>query len=685
MSTQRLWYLFFVLLCSSSFINAQTTLHKGDIILLAMNSDMALCGSTPQSDQFSFVCFEDIETGTTLDITDNGWETVNPGFWGTGEGVLHMVRMGGTITRGTVITVEAILSGGSWTYRTVSPDNQWTITDLNAPTGNFNIDNGGEQLFFMQRGIWSNQGGNTNKGIYTGEVIFGATNISTWTANGTVNHSNLHPDVASGCYYNIISIGFTYMNFLEYAGPITAANHFEWLERIQSPQFWNIYGFCQEANQYPPNWAFGQTIPIDDDNMGLLCPFACLVCPPADKVLTLILPDDGPYNVVITNGIDTITLNNAMNLDNVTVYVTESTVWRILSVEKVGGCKVYSHFYAEANINAPYTDPGLHADLWICPTFGAYVLFNYLEGTPTPGGQWSPPLASAGSFGQIYYSVWGPGTYIYYFTHGHDCPADTASVTVHFINVDNTTIDVGCSQNGTPNNIFDDRTVITLNVDGDHFGAGYTITSSSGSISPNIGVSGVPTAFTLGVGSAIGPNVTITIQGTTAPYCKFDFPITSPGFCSDPCDYDMSASVSGPEDICLKNCPDNPGLVIVDVSGGTPPFTIDFELYSPGHPTWSFIDIPINGFQEIQVCIDSVPAPIYNALSGYLTLPAFLAESDITFTLLDVFDKYNCTASLDQSEIFMNIHKLPLAMSTTLNLCRNEALHLCQGMYCRIK
>ena len=213
-------------------------------------------------------------------------------------------------------------------------------------------------------------------------------------------------------------------------------------------------------------------------------------------------------------------------------------------------------------------------------------------------------------------------------------------------------------------------------MNGTEFGAGYNITSSSGTITPTSGVTGIPQQFTLGAGTAMGPNVVLTIVGSDPPYCKFEFPITSPGFCSDPCDYEMEASISGPEDICLKNCPDNPGSIVLEVSGGTAPYTMDFELYSPGYPIWTFSDAPVNSFQEIFVCVDSVPAPVYDPVSHYLTLPLYLGESDITLTMLNVYDKYDCTAILGNDEVYMNIHNLPAVMSTTLNLCQDEAMNI---------
>ncbi len=676
MSLQRLKFLFFILLLSSSFIDAQTLLRQGDIVLLSMTSNMSLCGLPAQADRFSFTCFEAITNGTVIDVTDNGWETQFPGFWGDGEGTLSMVRTGGTIPIGTVITIEGRIVAGSWVYRAISPDNQWAISDVNIPGGGFNIDDGGDQLYFMQGGTWNNQGGGANKAIYDGRIIFGASNFAPWAADGTTHGSNLHPDVQP-CYYMQPSTGLTYRNMMEYGGPADPADHITWLERIMAPQYWNTFSACNTSWD-PPNWDFNQSITVIQ-NMALRCPFGCPtpVCPPAEKTVFLYLPDDGAYNVVYTNGIDTFEVFGAHNFDPVILYVTDTTTFYLISVEKVGGCKVYSHFYEDVTVNAPHHNAGIHTDIWICNTpYQQFPLFPLLQGNPDPGGIWQPMLIPT-PFGPMYNSVFGEKTYIYFFDNGHDCPPDTSSLTIHFINADSTTIDVGCSQNGTPNFIFDDQTVITVDADGDHFGGSYTVAVSAGSISPGTGITGVPTDFTMQAGSALGTNiVTLTIQMLDAPFCIFKYPITMPGFCSDPCDYEMAAFISGPEDICLKNCPDNPGIINLEVSGGTPPYKIDFELHSPGYPTWTFTGMPVGAEQEITICMDTVPAPVYNAAAAYLTLPAALGGSDITFTLLDVFDKYNCTAIVDEGEVFINIHKLPVATTFTLNLCRDEALNV---------
>jgi hypothetical protein len=215
----------------------------------------------------------------------------------------------------------------------------------------------------------------------------------------------------------------------------------------------------------------------------------------------------------------------------------------------------------------------------------------------------------------------------------------------------------------------------------DTFGLDYTVHISSGTITPTSGLTGVPTVFTLSPGSALGPDLVLTVVGGLPFTCAFDFPIEAPGFCSDPCDYSMEAFVSGTNELCLKNCPDNPGLINIEVDGGTEPFKMNFSLFAPGHPVWNFNSLPVDPFTEIEICIDNVPAPVYNPITGLLTLPQFLGGSEITFILQQVSDKYDCTSILDNNEHTITIHKLPALTPVSFNICKEFAAHVDLTLY----
>src|SRR5687767_5616216 len=127
--------LSFIFICQTVYLSAQTTLMPGDLMVVAFSTDMGACGLPAQSDHVSFMCFKDILPGTVIDFTDNGWEHTNPGFWGDSEGTYRMTRTGGIILKGTVITIEGRNEVGGWMYRTISPDNGWTFTNINVPGG----------------------------------------------------------------------------------------------------------------------------------------------------------------------------------------------------------------------------------------------------------------------------------------------------------------------------------------------------------------------------------------------------------------------------------------------------------------------------------------------------------------------------------------------------------------------
>jgi gliding motility-associated-like protein len=674
----RLFLLVFFVSFFSSKILAQTVLRPGDIGIVSMASDMGACGLPAQADEINFFCYQDITNGTIIDLTDNGWEHAFANFWGDSEGTLRMTRTGGTIPRGTVITLQAQIIAGNWTYRTISPDNQWNITNINVPGGPFNLDNGGDQIYFMQGGTWNNQGGGGNRALYDGRLIFAANNHYAWAANGTVNESNLHPDVLP-CYYMHPSDGLTNVDFLEYVGPLDETNHFNWLQRIQDFGSWTTYGTCGDFQSNAPNF-IGATIPIEDVNFFIMCPFACSGCSPFETQISFSLPEDGTYNVTWTDGTDTFEIFDIPNFWTIPITVNDTTTFSLISVEEVDGCTIYSNFDAGTTVSAAYKDAGEYNEYIVCPSFNMSLqLINLLNGTPEPGGFWrrEDGLILQGG---TWLPFLGPGLYTYFLEYDPSAGCmpnfDTASVRITLVDASATTIEVGCSQSGTPNNIFDDAIEITMNFQATGFGANYFVSVSSGSITPTEAVTGVPTVFTLSPGTAMGPNLTLNVFGLQAPWCEFHFPIVAPGFCSDPCDYEMTSSVFGDDEICVNSCPEEPITLNVDVQGGTPPYKMDFSIEGPNQLVWNFPNIPIEAFQELVICIDNVPAPVYNANTGFLILPASLAGSGATFNLVNVYDKYDCTSILEIPDHFINIYPLPMLTPDSLTFCSDEAVHV---------
>lgn len=90
-----------------------------------------------------------------------------------------------------------------------------------------------------------------------------------------------------------------------------------------------------------------------------------------------------------------------------------------------------------------------------------------------------------------------------------------------------------CNNSGTNNNPSDDFISFSLNPIGNNNGTQYTVSVSSGSISPNTGSYGVSTAFMLNAGSAGGGPVTVTITDGDDNTCTLAVIVTDPGTCSN--------------------------------------------------------------------------------------------------------------------------------------------------------
>ncbi len=71
----------FLIICNWSF--AQTTLNPGDIAITGFNAD--------NDDEFSFLLLRDIESGTAINFTDNGWQSSGNFRPGNLEGILTWV------------------------------------------------------------------------------------------------------------------------------------------------------------------------------------------------------------------------------------------------------------------------------------------------------------------------------------------------------------------------------------------------------------------------------------------------------------------------------------------------------------------------------------------------------------------------------------------------------------------
>ncbi len=238
-------------------ITAVTIFSEGDFAVVGVNSNITcLTGSYVYKigdDEVSFITFKDVQNGDVFYITDNGYERINAGQWGDTEGVYQFTRTGSTIPAGTVITFRLLQSnvsvlGGapSDTIEFVSPDSSWSFIKASGFTGTLNTNSGGDQIFFMQGGIWSNPAGAHDATYTPGTLLYAFNTGTTWTSFAGLNvlltasqHSGL--PLALRCFNMMPGSA---ADFVEYTGPTTAASKYDWIIRLNDPVNWTNRGSC---------------------------------------------------------------------------------------------------------------------------------------------------------------------------------------------------------------------------------------------------------------------------------------------------------------------------------------------------------------------------------------------------------------------------------------------------------
>lgn len=252
---------------------AQTTLLPGDVALVSLNANNAGCGVWPaESDEFSFFFFKDVVDGTTLDITDCGYERANIGQWGDTEGLFRITRNGGNLPKGTIVTIQvngstnAITTSAGWAVST-------TVATPNNVTGNFNMQAGGDQIFFCQGGTWNNPNpaATNNNMTFSGRVLFGFSTLASpldWVSLGnSAARSGLPP--ASQCFMVSPSASSDFLKFVAPAPDVfpgyTARSQLQWLLETDDNARWVAEGNCSTFNTgsaSSPDYASGFVFPI---------------------------------------------------------------------------------------------------------------------------------------------------------------------------------------------------------------------------------------------------------------------------------------------------------------------------------------------------------------------------------------------------------------------------------------
>ena len=170
-----LWALAIIFVMQPVFartaLAAGTTLSAGDIAFVGINSD--------GDDGFSFVVLKEITAGTSIYITDNGWNDDGSGFSAyDGDGIIKW-------------TADSALSAGTVVY--IKTSNNGVVTD---GSGNTYLDATSGTV------IWIDT--NDNELVYSNETISRFITIS-YTGDQVFLYQGTHtnPVLITGIHYNV--------------------------------------------------------------------------------------------------------------------------------------------------------------------------------------------------------------------------------------------------------------------------------------------------------------------------------------------------------------------------------------------------------------------------------------------------------------------------------------------------
>ncbi len=558
--------LFLAILISSSLVigdrlNAQTVLRPGDLAIVGVNTNLSGCSPEESgSDEISFVCFKDIQPGTSIQLTDNGYERLNPGQWGNSEGFIIATRLptADVIPAGSLIIFR--LPPITTDIEAILPDTDWNFERVSINALNFN--SGGDQLYFMQGGIWDEGdtriGNSEHNATYTGgEILFGFNSKADWVpfAN-TTQESGLHPSVEP-CFHMQPTGGI--INYSSYQGPATAATQLEWIARISDPNNWSTFPDCN-SYQRPLN-----QFPINPSGIELNCT-TCSGCGQVDEALVFSLPETGgPFGVEFYNGVDTLLLENVSNQDTSFASLTTTATYAIVSVIDANGCPVYSDLGPEVVVNVNKKPIATPTDTLLACREGSVANFNLaslndiIRDGSTLAVFWyeDPDLTTQIGTPQSYISA--PGNNVYATIFDGTCESEPVEIPLAFapeVNASFTiTNPVSCSG------------------------------AADGSIELETSSTGMPYEYNWNIDALDGE---ARADGLAAGV--YTVTITNANNCSE----SLTITLSDPEVItiaCSESRPassigGNDGVANIDIQGGTAPYTVTYDGPDSGTQTF---------------------------------------------------------------------------------------------------
>lgn len=234
-----------------------TLLEPGDLAIVGVdyNIDNNIEGIYFSGDEISFVIFKSIKKGTTIEITDNGYERKFPGLWGTSEGILRFTWNGNSVLpEGSFITImtrrDNIKSNNNLNDSiAIYVNNERSLNWQFSFEGNDFGFNDEDQIWIMQGGEWIEDlsvdvsgadGDHKHNMKYTGNVLYGFTATGWMSTYGydLPKGSTLYP----GCECFMTDITFNPGGRVKYKGTISGErSKYEWIGLMNDISNWEKF------------------------------------------------------------------------------------------------------------------------------------------------------------------------------------------------------------------------------------------------------------------------------------------------------------------------------------------------------------------------------------------------------------------------------------------------------------
>ena len=392
----------------------------GSIAVVGVCSNVDACLSPPDysagDDEISIVCFNDLTTGSMIDMTDNGWNRCTTGKWGNTEGYLRIRRTGADIPKGTIITFR--LKNNSPYFEGIYPDDGWVI-DIRY--GSLILNTSGDQIYFMTGGTWNNGTTNGNNATYTGGVVlFGFNTNNDWVSG--VCSSTTYPSGSAGtgasqnsglydhleCFNMMPGVATDFIKFsLPLLNPLldgttTELTQREWIELIKDPDNWEAFSDCNDYYNLAVN-----DFPNTDTHLNISTTGGISVVP---GLWTGAVSEDWFYcgnwdNMIVPDNTVNVYLGNTVN----------TTVTHNCTIGAPGLSGMPSESFTEASCNnlnndlsaSGYTFNINHAnsklDVW--GNFSNNYTFNHSAGLVTFKGTTAQTLSASSSYIPTFFNM----------------------------------------------------------------------------------------------------------------------------------------------------------------------------------------------------------------------------------------------------------------------------------------